>query len=174
MSFESFPVAGATLLSNADYLPFALEQFERARKRLWVSVFIIDTRVLKDPLRSVRGLVEHLCRAQWRNVDVRVLVGVSDTPEIHIANTTSALYLKDRGLPVRHFHSAHQVSTHSKFVLVDDLLLVGSHNWTHAAFHLGEEDSLAVRSSELAVGLGQQFEQLWAGGVQVEEGAHAR
>lgn len=174
MSFESFAVSSGTLLSNEDYLPFALEQFERARKRLWVSVFIIDTRVLKDPLRSVRGLVEHLCRAQWRNVDVRVLMGVSDTVEIHLANTTSALYLKQRGLAVRHFHSKQHGSTHSKFVLVDDLLLVGSHNWTHSAFHLGDEDSLAVRAPELAVGLGREFEQLWAGGVPVvEEGSHA-
>ncbi|RKG65497.1 hypothetical protein D7V80_23170 [Corallococcus sp. CA054B] len=173
MSFEAFPVSGGTLLHDGDYAPFAASLFAQARKRLWVSVFIIDTRVLRDPLRSVRGLVEQLSLARWRNVDVRVLVGVSDTPEVHIANTTSALYMRELGLPVRLFHSERHVSTHSKFVIVDDQVLLGSHNWTHSAFHVSHEDSLAVSSPQLAMGLGRDFERLWIEGARNVEVAHA-
>ena len=53
-------------------------------------------------------------------------------------------------------------TTHNKFVVVDDdLVVLGSHNWTHSAFTSNVEDSLAVYSQVLNHELQLQFRTAW-------------
>jgi phosphatidylserine/phosphatidylglycerophosphate/cardiolipin synthase-like enzyme len=89
-----------------------------------------------------------------------------------VASLASALYMRERELDVRFFRSPQRRGLHGKVVIVDDTVaIVGSHNWTHQAFHRNVEASLAVVGPDLVIQLAQQFETAWQHAT--EEPAHA-
>jgi phosphatidylserine/phosphatidylglycerophosphate/cardiolipin synthase-like enzyme len=170
MTIPAYSIFSATPLGNEDYFPFLLDRFDTARSQIWASIFIVDARIYRDPKLSIRTAIERLAYARWRNVDVRILVGTSDTPEIYIANLTSALYMQQKGLDVRFFRSPHKHSLHSKYVVIDrNAAIVGSHNWTHNAFHSSTEDSIAINSPDLAISLVKEFEVNWQSSIKITE-----
>jgi len=113
-----------------------------------VAVFIIDPRPEEDAAGTVRLVLDALVRARWRGVDVRVLVGGSSrTPAIELAGRVARRYLQSQGVPCRQFVGRRgETSLHSKYVVADDAVVVGSHNWTRRALVSDDELSLAVTS----------------------------
>jgi phosphatidylserine/phosphatidylglycerophosphate/cardiolipin synthase-like enzyme len=163
MNIAAYSVVSTVPLQGEDYLPYILDKIDSARTRIWASIFIIDARIQNDPFRSVRSAIEKLAYAAWRNVDVRVVVGSATIEEIYIACLTSAYYMKKQGINVRQYASlGKRKSTHSKYLLFDDdLVVIGSNNWEHEAFHGAVESSLAVESQGLAESLSREFSAVW-------------
>jgi phosphatidylserine/phosphatidylglycerophosphate/cardiolipin synthase-like enzyme len=155
---EVIPVA------DRDLLPFLVGLAGTAHRRIWAAVFIIDPRPEEDPDGTVRLVLDALVRARWRGVDVRVLVGGSArTPAIELAGRVARSYLLSRGVACRQFSGRRgETSLHSKYVVADDMVIVGSHNWTRRALLLDDELSLAAVSPPLAGALGHEFEEDWA------------
>lgn len=162
MNIPTYPVTSAIPLQGKDYLPYVLDQIDSAKNRIWASIFIVDTRIKQDHYRSVRSLIQKLEYAKWRNVDVRVIIGTATITEIYLASRTSAYYMKKRGLEVRQYGSAYRKATHSKYLIFDnDLVITGSNNWSHEAFHKAVESSLAVESKGINQDLSQEFISIW-------------
>jgi len=163
MNIPTYPVHSAIPLHDSNYLPYILNKIDSANTRVWASVFIIDARVHNDELRSVRTVIDKLAYAAWRNVDVRVIVGTATVEDIYVACLTSSYYMKERGIAVRTYASPHRrKSTHSKYMLFDeDLIVVGSNNWTHNSFHLAVNSSLAVESEGLSESISREFNAIW-------------
>lgn len=162
----AFTASRVAPVPERDYAEIALAMVERARVRLWVAMFICDIR----PNRDVEGLVLELVSAvisrHRLGVDVRVLVtGAVRTTDIAVANTASALYLSNAGVPVRRVFATDEgrSGTHGKFVICDDQALVGSQNWTDDGFRLNTEDAVLVDGSASEV-LASEFLRLWAPG----------
>lgn len=142
-----------------DYLTRAIE---RARFRIWAAVFIVNPTRGQDPELKVRGLLDSLGAKTAMGLDVRVIVGVSDsTEDIQLTNEVALGYLQELGVPARPYRAAKH-SMHAKYVIVDErLCMIGSHNWSHNAFTSNVEDSLAIESAEHAHLLARRFLTLW-------------
>jgi phosphatidylserine/phosphatidylglycerophosphate/cardiolipin synthase-like enzyme len=123
-------------------------------------MFIVDV----TP-RARRFLVDDLLRqlrtALSRGVDVRVVVsGSNDTLAILESSAIATRRLHQFRVPVR--WAAKSVrSNHSKVLLCDDHVLIGSHNWSADAFSGSTQDSVLVSSTELCGAMAQFFARAW-------------
>lgn len=163
MNIPAYPVSLVIPLQVENYLPYVLAQIDSAKTRIWASIFIVDARTHKDEYDSVRTLIEKLSYAQWRNVDVRVVIGTAKIVDIYVACLASAYYMKKQGIPVKQYATTgKRKSTHSKYMLFDnDLVVIGSNNWTHESFHQAVNSSLAVESDGLNASLANEFDAIW-------------
>jgi len=149
-------------LRNEDYFYYLLNSIRNARYRIHVSVFLVNAIVTNDVRLRVRELIKALSYKKWQNIDVRIIFGNSKTRSIRTANETTAHYMKELGLSVRQYESSYRRSLHSKYIIVDDeLIILGSHNWSPGAFLENSEDSVAVYSKELNTILNDEFHKLW-------------
>jgi len=78
MATDTLGVLGAqaALVSDRDYEKIVKSMIGRARRRVWASLFMIDL-ATPDPKLRVLGAMHELAAAQWRGVDVRLLIGGS-------------------------------------------------------------------------------------------------
>ncbi len=162
MGFSAYEIDKVVTLRNEQYFTFLNGMIQKARKRIWAAIFIVNPTVEDDYFLTIRNLLKILTYALWRNVDVRVLIGQSEAFGISTANETAFSYLHHLGVPVRKFIGQYRRSMHSKYVVIDDeLLICGSHNWTPGAANLHEEDSIAVFSEEMNLLLRDEFISHW-------------
>jgi phosphatidylserine/phosphatidylglycerophosphate/cardiolipin synthase-like enzyme len=147
-------------LKNSEYVTTIIRAIETSRTRVWASVFIIDSRFRTDIYYHVRAILAALRDAQRRGVDVRVLVGESDTFEIRAANLAAVRLLGLFKIPARFI--AGPKSSHVKYVVIDDeYAALGSHNWAALAFSHSIDESVLVRSLGVANGLSERFAAAW-------------
>ena len=167
--YSIFSTEEVLLLSDTDYFYFVLDKIKNAKSKVFAVVFIIDPRVRSDKRRGVRLFLDELGYAKWQGVDVKVIVGRSDRVlNIDIANRVAFQYLQEKGIPTRVFlPTPKDYSLHSKYIVFDeDLVILGSHNWTDNAFHRSKEMSAAIYSKEVAIKMTKEFEELWSTGLE--------
>lgn len=118
------------LLPDLTALEKVVECLDRAEKRLRIALF-----TLTHPL-----LIDAMIRAHARGVDVRVAL------DVHTGKGASAKALEkllSAGVPV--YLSQGQQLFHHKWALIDDKkLLIGSANWTQAAFTKNQDCLLVL------------------------------
>lgn len=168
-SYSFFHTDSVLLLNDANYLYFVLDNIKNAKNKIFAVIFIIDPRVRTDKRRDVRLLLDELAYAKWRGIDVKVIIGrSSETLNIDIANRVTFQYLQRKSIPTRFFlPTSKDYSLHSKYIVFDeDLLVLGSHNWTGNAFHRSKETSVAIYSKEIAIKMEREFEKLWTTGTE--------
>ncbi len=159
-----FPIDSYLPLRSTDYFYFLHEQIEQAQHRIWASMFTINVNLRDDGSQVVRRILKLLSAAHHRSVDTRLLLGASeeDLSELTLANRIAASFLRSFDLPVRSFSTTGQTTSHSKYVIFDErLVILGSHNWSPRSFTRGIDDSLALFSRPMAASLGQQFLNAW-------------
>lgn len=159
-----FDSSEAVHLPDRDYFDFTLASIEAARRRVWVSMFIFDIRPSRDIRGNVLDLALALIERRTVGVDIRVLTtGSVGTPDIAVANLASGIYLENSGVPHRRVMSSGKgrKGSHAKFVVCDDIAIVGSQNWTDDGFSLNHEDAL-IAIGKASEQLGQEFLRLWS------------
>lgn len=150
-------------LPDRNYYDFVLGCVEAARSKIWVSVFIFDIRPHRDVEGQTLKLLTTLATKRKTGVDVRVLLpGIVRTPEIDIANLSTGILATEQGVKVRRlFTDGARVSTHSKFLVCDDIAVLGSQNWTDDAFRLNIEESVVLKGEPVDM-LAHEFLRLWS------------
>lgn len=146
----------------------ARQRIYRARQRIYIEQFFIDIRPEHDSHGEVRYLLNALCDAAERGLDVRVLLAcvlVSRSFKVDV-NELAAQFLLRRNVDVRKYVPDDSASqTHVESILCDgNLTVAGSHNWTPSAFRINEELSVATASEELALWTRQRFLKSWQAG----------
>lgn len=119
----------------------------RTRKRLWLSTpyFIPSRRMRRALLRAAR-----------RGVDVRLLLPVrSDHPGVNLASQWHYTGLLKAGVRIYRYHSR---VLHSKILLCDDWVSMGSSNYDRFTMRWNLEANLIIPSSEFADRVQEQFE----------------
>ena len=158
----SFENTATIRLDDRDYFDFMLATVETARWRGWASLFIYDIR----PTRDVEGLVLTLTQAlvdrRQAGVDVRILISaIARTGDIAAANMASGILLERYGIRTRHtFGDEKRRGSHAKFVVCDDITVVGSQNWTDDAFRMNVEDAVILEGPAVNA-LSDEFLRLW-------------
>jgi phosphatidylserine/phosphatidylglycerophosphate/cardiolipin synthase-like enzyme len=163
MANEALGVVDAqvALACDGDYETLVKAMIGRARSRVWVSMFMLDL-ATPDPKLRVLGVLQEMAAAQWRGVDVRLLIGGSRTNLDMVNNSATALAVAKRlKLTARWMTAQKARGSHAKYVVADDEVLLGSHNWSPSAFANSTQDSVWLQSAELAAYLCDAFVAQW-------------
>ncbi len=160
-----FPVL--PLVSTPDqpvYLATLPRLLGEAEQRIWAA--LSDCR--RYPAGETAPLLSALAEAAGRGVEVRVLLERRERNPLG-EQLAAFSYLDHPGIEVE--WDDPEVTLHSKFLLVDDWIVVGSTHWTKSALLFSVQVDLAIRSPALAEVAAEFFHWLWAGdlaGVEVE------
>jgi phosphatidylserine/phosphatidylglycerophosphate/cardiolipin synthase-like enzyme len=151
-------------IADQAYLPALLGLVAEARRRLLCSMFIVDVTPRLAGGFEIDDILGALAEARWRGVEVRLLIGGSRDnlalAEVAEAARARALTL---GLSCRWLTSREVRGSHAKIVIADEHVLTGSHNWSPGAVAGSDQtqDSVLVRSADLAAVLTARFEAQW-------------
>lgn len=158
-----FTDATAVRLPEREYFDFMLASLEAARRRIWVSLFICDIRPHRDPEGLVLELVTTLVERRAVGVDVRVLLpGAVGTPDIDVANLATGVFSLRNGVAHRRvLADGEQVGSHAKFVVCDDIAVVGSQNWTDDSLRSNIDDAVILEGPPVEL-LAAELLRLWA------------
>lgn len=153
--------AGPWLIPDRDYLSFVGRLFAAAERRCLVSVFLVSA-PWRDRELVMETLLVGLADAGARGVDARLLVGGagSDTVMAQLAEAARQR-AGELGVACRSITSIPKVAGHSKVIISDDNVLVGSHRWSQAGGGDEHTDSVYVTSGSLARMLDKRFRQQW-------------
>ncbi len=158
LGFRPYQVADVEPVTNRKFFPTMHEALLSATRSVVVvqrSITMSDRPRLAQGQRALPGqpasevnvLVDDLISAHRRGVDVTVILDQTEGFD-DASNDQTAEYLKSHG--VRVLRDDFQNQTHAKLVVIDDdLVSVGSTNWTGPALESGNEASVLIRSAEL-------------------------
>lgn len=105
-------------------------------------------------------LYEMLIKAKNRGVNVRIILELSDhNDKLNFRNRKTAKYLIKNGIDIK-FDSINKI-THSKFIIVDDKIILGSSNWGNKSLTENNEANVMIRDSELSKELLEYFNDIW-------------
>lgn len=159
--FSTGVVAGSCAAVKDDEYPrVLLDLIRRAKRRCLCSVFIIDCvgeyRVFGSLLNALEELV-------WLGTDVRIVIGGSrENYAIAERSASARAIFADRGIPCRWLAAKpERRGSHAKLIIVDDHVLIGSHNWSPGAFASQIQDSIRVESPALAAYLAGFVNEQW-------------
>jgi hypothetical protein len=155
--------AGPWLIPDRDYLSFVGRLFGAAERRCLVSVFLVSA-PWRDRELVMETLLVELADASARGVDARLLVGGGES-NTTMAELAAAACRRawELDVPCRSMSSIPRVAGHSKLVISDDNVLVGSHSWSESGGGDEHTDSVYVTSGSLARVLDKRFRQQWLG-----------
>lgn len=150
------------LVSDRRYPKVLSGMIDRAQERVWASLFMVDLAVAADRGHVVLGILNDLAATRWRGVDVRLIVsGSRDNLAIAEATATSVAISRKMGIPTKWLCSRARRGSHAKFVIADNEVLLGSHNWAPEAFNTARQDSAWFESPSLAAYLCSLFAAQW-------------
>jgi len=156
-------VPEVALVSDRQYPRVLRGMVQRARHRAWASVFMVDVNPVDDPAHAVLDALQELAAARWRGVDVRLLVsGSRDNFAIAEAVATTVALARRLKILTRWLGARERRGSHAKYVIADDEVMLGSHNWSPSAFLASVQDSVWLRSPSLAAYLSALFAAQWS------------
>lgn len=166
--FKSFEIKKIVPLIDRDYLGFVHNAIVTSVKRVWVNQFLIDMNPADDQQLEVRNLLDCLINAQRRNVDIRVLIDrIRGSGTMHGCTQLSSMYLNKFRVKC-HYYSGKEHSSHSKYIVVDDnLIILGSHNFTENALLKHHESSIALYSRDMNIRLAKYFLREWTNALEL-------
>ena len=163
----SGPLAGVgearvSLVYDDVYFDAALELIRGAVHFCRCVIFIVDLSPHEPEADRVDALLRELGAATWRGVDARLLVGGSRSNR-SILDAALAARRRAQGLGVDARLGAARPgrSEHSKFVVADGAVLLGSHNWSPGAMSGQVQDSVIVEHEGVAAHLIDRFDLQW-------------
>lgn len=153
---------GCALVSDDDYFDVLGSLVRRACDRVCASLFLIDMNPRSEYALRVHDLLIDLKNAQWEGCDVRLIISGSKTNmQIAQAALTAVKAAAAMGLPAITPMSSRAGLSHAKYVVADDYVLLGSHNWSPGTAGYQTQDSVLLRSPEYASYCGHLFDQQW-------------
>ncbi len=143
------PLGNYTLLLDSSYQNYALHLIDSAN-----STIILGVYSAKYYPNHPNPLLDALCRAAERGVDVRVVLD----DELSYNNKTIA-YLRSCGVKAN--LDSPKIRTHAKFLVVDHrLVLLGSTNWSYSSLNKNHEVDVFIIDPRIAKELESYFNRL--------------
>lgn len=166
-SFAVALPADVTNISGRDYYPAARKAIQEARKSVYMVMYQVSLRP-HNKNSQVHSLVSELVKAHERGVDVKVIldqnidfVGRRNIDEWMAEGKNSYCFkvLKEAGVDVRYDNLS--TYTHAKAIVVDnEIIIMGSSNWSESAFNKNAEVNLLIRSKDLAEEILEYFKTI--------------
>jgi phosphatidylserine/phosphatidylglycerophosphate/cardiolipin synthase-like enzyme len=157
--------AGPWLIPDAEYLVFVRRLFAEARQRCLCSLFLVGDTPWRDREFVMDGILLGLAEARWRGVEARLLVGGARSNPMMVQMAEAAQ--RRAGIlrvPCRWLTDIPKLAGHSKVVISDDYIVVGSNNWMSGptvSARSPAQDTVCVASASLALRLERRFSEQW-------------
>ena len=155
----SSPVEDARLVTNEQYFQVARDLIKGAKHSLRVMMF--EMTYYKNRAGSPTNvLMQELISARKRGVKVEVILEMKEGEDRTTKNNRqSGKILSEGGVTV--IYDSPSQTTHTKVLIADDqLVLLGSTNWTYSALTNNNEVSVLIRSKEIAKDLTGYFNKV--------------
>lgn len=135
---------------GSQFPKIAKEQIENAKKS--IKIIVYDWRTyFNDAGNPVQLFNQTLVRAALRGVEIKAIVNNDEILKFLEANKIKAKKCRSKGL------------IHAKLLLIDDeIIIIGSHNYTQNAFTMNQEVSALIDDKEASAKYRGYFEALWA------------
>jgi HKD family nuclease len=150
-------------ISGRNYFPAVHNILQNAQKNIYVVMYYISFNV--NRVDNVTILVNDLVDANKRGIKVKIILdrnveyGNGEDYEIKEKNKKAFEYLKLNGVEV--YFDNDNTLTHAKAIVVDDnLVIVGSTNWSFNSLSANNEAAVIIRSSELAKSFTNYFDTI--------------
>ncbi|XP_015116833.1 mitochondrial cardiolipin hydrolase [Diachasma alloeum] len=124
--------------------------FDSAKKTLDVCIYILTYKDISDAI----------IRAHKRDITIRLIVdsGMSETSGC----STQLTRIRRAGIKIR-MHRSTVSLMHHKFAIIDEeLMILGSSNWTMQAFFGNYDASLITNQTELVRVFSSEFNRMWS------------
>ncbi|MFH1458608.1 MAG: phospholipase D-like domain-containing protein [Candidatus Omnitrophota bacterium] len=155
-------------ISRDKYFPAVKQALKSAKKSIYMVMYFVnfDPKSRKSPINE---LVEELVNAHKRGVKVKVILdqnisfavweGRGGKWEREPKNDPLFGYLKKQGIET--YYDNLFVVTHSKSIVIDEeVVILGSANWTESSLRRNWEASCLIRSKELAKQFLEDFSKI--------------
>ncbi len=165
---NQFFTANVEDLSGDKYFPAVKEALKNAKSSIYLVMYFVnfDPKAKKSPINE---LVAEVVNAHKRGVKVKVILdqnisfaeweGRGGKWEREAKNDPLFVYLKKEGIEV--YYDNLFVVTHSKAIVIDEeVVILGSVNWTESSLRRNWEASCLIRSKELAKQLLKDFSEI--------------
>ena len=153
-----------TDLSGKKYFPAVKEAIDNSEKSIFMVVYIVDFDE-KDTKSPVYKLCQSLVEAGKRGVRVKVILDQNidfgkhrkdGKWQVEGKNENAFIFFKQNNLDVS--YDEKTTYTHSKAIVIDDeIVIMGSTNWSDSALRRNNETSVLIKSKELAKSLLKNF-----------------
>lgn len=137
------------ILANDVFFPTLLKCIDEAQNEIFVSMFSFKAGRHKNSYPD--RILSHLAKAAKRGVKVYVIL--ENTGNLHddvtSQNRQTGNLLARKGVKV--YYDNARTTTHTKLILIDQqLIFIGSHNFTQAALKYNNEISVLMNRPDLA------------------------
>ncbi|MEZ0289629.1 MAG: phospholipase D-like domain-containing protein [Sulfolobales archaeon] len=150
------------ILLDREYYETLASWLSKANKSVYIIMYVIKYDP-KDPSDIVNNLLNILIDLKKRGIEVRILVD----DETLRSYPETLNFLKKNNLSVRLDESSSK-TTHAKIVVIDDqIVFIGSHNWTESALKYNHEVSVLIIDHSTASILKRYFENIWSSGRSI-------
>ncbi|MBC7188822.1 hypothetical protein H5U35_01205, partial [Candidatus Aerophobetes bacterium] len=148
------------IIKDREYFPCVAEIIKNAKKSIKVIAFEMGY-YPEYPTSPSNILIQELINARKRDVDVKVILEVSDwNKHLTEKNRYSGKILLKNGVKVK--FDPPSITTHAKLIIVDSSVAVlGSTNWTYYSLTQNRELSLLVEIPSVVGELENYFDMLW-------------
>ena len=153
-----------TDISGKKYFPAVKEAIDNAEKSIFMVVYIVNFEE-RDTKSPVYKLCESLVEAGKRGVQVKIILDQNidfgkhrkdGKWQVEGKNENAFNFFKQNNLDVS--YDEKTTYTHNKAIVIDDeIVIMGSTNWSNSALRRNNETSALIKSKELAKSLLTNF-----------------
>jgi len=135
------------VLNDEKYYYYVINLLKSAKREISIVMFSIFC------CKKTEELINELINVRKRGVMVRIILDRNVESNKKVRNRLSSERISVRTL--------NSERTHNKLIIVDDTVVVGSHNWTDKALFENRESSVAIVDKNILTDEKEYFEFLW-------------
>lgn len=144
-----YPANDVNILTDSEYFPAVNELIKESKKSIYISMYIISY-LPRNEHSLISQLLNELANAHKRGIDIKVIL---DQQKIYSSrnpyNDLAYFFLKDAGINVDYDLPTRKL--HNKLIVIDEnIVVIGSHNWSKFALQENNEVSVVIKSPEVA------------------------
>ncbi len=145
--------AKVTFLGDNEYLTEIVKDIYSAKKSVYCGnyMFKLDEELIGTPKNEPVALIAHaLVKAKENGVDVKLLLDIEKkTDRLSKYNTKTADILNKHNIEI--YFDSSKKRFHPKMCVIDnDIVYIGSHNFTYSAMRRNNEVSVKIVSKDIA------------------------
>ena len=147
-----------TPLLDKNFASALIFEIDNAEQSIDMAMF--EFKFYETEKNKAHQILDSLINASARGVKIRILLDASDwNDEIGKDNNVTINFLKSQGIEAKLDNPKRTL--HSKLIIIDNKVFVGSHNLVFSALERNNEASILVENPEILEQYRNYFEWLW-------------
>jgi len=143
-------------LIDRQYFDVVKELMSKSTQRVFVMVYGFKLSETGDTKGDV--LANEMIKAKRRKVETKVLLEKSNfSKQLNKMNSATIQYFKENGVKAR--FGSKDIITHSKVVIIDDVVILGATNWSYSGLEKWHNTDILIGKREIVDFFANYFEE---------------